>query len=411
MRAIIFEKVRDDFPVLQKEIDDKPIIYLDSACVALRPKLVIEAINHYYCEYSACGGRTLHKLGMKVTEETESARTKIKNFINAKHVNECVFTVNTTTGINMVARGLDFSKNDLVITEDYAHNSNVVPWQLLEKQQGITHCILDTKEDGIFTIETLDEILQKSSASKKLVSFCHTSNITGYTIPAAEIIKVAHEHEALVHLDAAQSVPHQPVDVQKLDADFISFSLHKMCGPSGIGILYGKSDLFENLNPSDVGGGTVSDVTKDESNFVDLPARFEAGLQNYAGIIGAGATIDYLEKLKMKNIYEYEKKLSDYLFSGLKALNFPMKILGPDDPTKRVSLAAIAFENKISAHVIGMILDENNIFARSGRHCTHLWHNKLKIHSSLRPSLYFYNTIEEIDKFLEIFEAGVRRFL
>ncbi|MFX0090129.1 MAG: aminotransferase class V-fold PLP-dependent enzyme [Candidatus Hodarchaeota archaeon] len=410
MTALNISKIRNDFPVLHQQKNDKPIVYLDNACMSLRPTAVIDTIKQYYLEFSACGGRTIHKLGMAVTEGVESARKKVMNFINAKKSSECIFTGNTTNGINIVAMGLGLSKGDLVISEDYAHNSNVIPWQMLKRQNGIIHHLLETGSDALFTIETLDTMLRKSQASKKLVSLCHVSNVTGYAIPAKEIIKVAHDHDALVLLDSAQSVPHQPVDVQKLDVDFLAFSIHKMCGPSGIGVLYGKEEFLETLTPRLVGGGTVVNVTEEGPEFAKTPDRFEAGLQNYAGIIATGTTIDYLQNLGMENIHRYEKTLAKYLFIGLKELNLPLKTLGPQNPAKREGLAAIAFDN-INAHDIAMLLDEENIFTRSGTHCTHLWHNKLGINATLRPSLYFYNTKQEIQFFLDTLEKSVKIFL
>ncbi len=410
MTALNLSKIRNDFPVLHQQKNGKPIVYLDNACMSLRPISVFNAIKKYYLEYSACGGRTIHKLGLLVTEEVEAARVKVQNFINAKQAEECIFTGNTTNGINMVSMGIGLSKDDLVISEDYAHNSNLVPWQILKQRYGITHHLLETGIDALFTLEALDTVLQKSDAPKKFVSLCHTSNVTGHTIPAKEIIKVAHENEALVLLDGAQSVPHQTIDVQELDVDFLAFSIHKMCGPSGVGVLYGKKELLQTLTPIIVGGGTVANVTEAGPEFARAPECFEAGLQNYAGIIASGAAIDYLQNLGMKNVHRHVKTLGKSLFSGLKELKLPLRILGPQNPDQRENLVTIEFYN-INAHDIAMLLDEENIFTRSGRHCTHLWHNKHGINATLRPSVYIYNTKEEIQFFLDTLEKSVKMFL
>jgi len=251
------EKIRQDFPVLQKKWDGKPLVYFDNACMTLRPVQVINEIIRYYEEFPACGERSKHKLGAKVTEEVEKARKTLKDFLGAKNEREIVFTKNTTEGINLVAHSLGLKAGDVVLTTDREHNSNLLPWQQLAKI-GVKHEIIRSKSDGTFDIDAFEKRLDKSV---KLVSIVHTSNLDGYTTPAEKIIKMARDWGALTMLDAAQSVPHKEVNVSKLGVDFLACSGHKMMGPSGTGILYGKYDLLEKMQPCVVGGGTVSDST------------------------------------------------------------------------------------------------------------------------------------------------------
>nr|NIP40887.1 aminotransferase class V-fold PLP-dependent enzyme [Candidatus Aenigmarchaeota archaeon]NIQ17385.1 aminotransferase class V-fold PLP-dependent enzyme [Candidatus Aenigmarchaeota archaeon]NIS73588.1 aminotransferase class V-fold PLP-dependent enzyme [Candidatus Aenigmarchaeota archaeon] len=275
------ERIRKDFPVLQREVKGKPIIYFDNACMTLRPVQVIEKICEYYREYPSCGERSLHKLGKRVDEEVERARDVVKKFINAKKFEEIVFTKNTTEGINLVANSLDLKSGDIVLTTDKEHNSNLLPWQRLTFK-GVKHEVIRSNPDNTFSLENFKKQISKDV---KLVSIVHTSNLDGVSTPVKEIVKIAHDNGSLVLLDGAQSIPHHPVDVRKLDVDFLAFSGHKMMGPSGIGVLYGKKDLLDRLGTFIVGGGTVVDTTHYEAKFEELPQKFEAGLQNYAGII------------------------------------------------------------------------------------------------------------------------------
>ncbi|MBW2969410.1 aminotransferase class V-fold PLP-dependent enzyme [Candidatus Woesearchaeota archaeon] len=273
------EKIRKDFPVLNK------VIYLDNACQTLRPVQVINKINEYYKEYPACGGRSYHKLGKKVDEEVNNARKTIQKFFNAKKSSEIIFTRNTTEGINLIANSFDFKQSDCVLISDKEHNSNLVPWQVLSKK-GVRL--------EIFEFGNIDDFKSKLNSDVKLVSTLQTSNIDGTSQSVQEIIQLAHENKSLVLIDGAQSAPHRQVDVRKLDVDFFVCSGHKMMGPSGTGILYGKYDLLYKLNPFLVGGDTVEETTYSKCTFLPPPEKFEAGLQNYAGIIGLGEAVKYL---------------------------------------------------------------------------------------------------------------------
>jgi len=390
------EKIREDFPVLKREINGKPIIYFDNACMTLRPVQVIDKINEYYREYPSCGERSLHKLGKRVDEEVERARDIVKKFINAKKFEEIIFTKNTTEGINLVANSLDFHKGDVVLTTDKEHNSNLLPWQALAPK-GVKHEVVKSNPDNTFSLENFGNQISKDV---KIVSIGHTSNLDGVSTPVKEIVKISKDNGSLVLLDGAQSIPHHPVDVRKLDVDFLAFSGHKMMGPSGIGVLYGKKDLLEKLRAFIVGGGTVVDTTHYEAKFEELPQKFEAGLQNYAGIIGLGEAARYLMKIGKENVEKHEIELNRRITEGIEGFE-KVSLIGPKEPEKRGGI--ISFNvGSTSPHEIAMMMDEmENICVRSGAHCVHSWFNVHKIEGSVRASFYLYNTLEECDKFVE----------
>ena len=390
--ALNAEKIRQDFPILAKRFNNKLIIYFDSACMTLKPQSVLDAMSEYYTDYTACVGRSAHKLGRTATEKYAEARAKIAKFIGAKP-EEIVFTRNTTESINLVAHCTDFKSGDVVLTTDKEHNSNLLPWQLL-KEKGIKHKICYSKSDGTFDIENF-----KKSFPARLVSMVHTSNVDGTTIPAKEIIKIAHDNKSLVLLDAAQSVPHKKTDVKKIDADFIAFSGHKMLGPTGIGVLYGKYELLEKLKPFMVGGNTVKNTTYTEHEFLKPPEIFEAGLQNYAGAIGFSAAADYLQKIGMENIESHEIELNKIISNNISEIP-GLKILGPN-PELRSGIISFLID-KMDIHYIAQMLDKTeNIAVRSGQHCVHSWFNAHKLPGSIRASLYLYNTKDEARIFVE----------
>jgi len=386
------DKIRKDFLILQKKINGKPIVYFDNACVSLRPMQVIDAMNEYYREYPACVSRSVHKFGAKATEKYNEARRAIARFINAKE-NEIIFTRNTTEGINLIANSFGLKNREIVVTSDKEHNSNLLPWQILSQRTGIKHRICRTNNDGTFNIENF----KKEIKGARLASVVHTSNLDGYTNPAEEIIKISHENKALVLLDAAQSIPHRKIDVKKMDVDFLAFSGHKMLGPSGIGILYGKAELLRKLRHFMVGGDTVENTTYTTAEFLDIPERFEAGLQNYAGAIGLSAAVNYLNKIGLDNIAEHENSLNKYITGEIEGF---AEILGPKAEL-RSSIISFNIDG-IDPHEIAIILDNAaNIMIRSGMHCGHSWFNARNIKGSARASLYLYNTKEEAKIFIE----------
>lgn len=405
------QKIRTDFPVLTKKWNGKYPIYFDNACMTLKPRQVIEAMDEYYTEYPVCGGRSLHKMAKMVDEKITGSREKFRKFLGAQSPEEIIFTRNTTEGLNLVANSLEFRKGDIVMTTDREHNSNLIPWQVQAGKKGIKHVVVHSAPDNTFDTGMFEELMSKSRCVR-LVSMVHTANLDGYTIPAKEIIKIAHDHGALVMLDGAQSAPHKPVDVKKLDVDFFVLSVHKMLGPTGMGVLYGKHHLLEELAPFIVGGDTVSDSTYESAKFLPTPEKFEAGLQNYAGIIGSGAAVDYIENVGRSDIEKHEEKLNRIITDGIKGIP-GLKIIGPQEPGSRGGIISftVEFPKGGDAHDIAIVLDETeNIAVRSGAFCVHSWFNYRKCDAAVRASLYLYNTEDEARKFVDALTKTVGLF-
>jgi len=389
-------KVREDFPILKNMINGKPIIYMDSACMSLKPKQVIDSMNESYTKYTACHGRSAHKFGRKLTEEYQKSREKIAKHIGCK-TEEVIFTRNTTEGINLVANSLGLKNGDIVLTTDREHNSNLLPWHLLSERFGVKHKIVLSKNDMTFDLNNFQNALGKNV---KLVSFVHMSNLDGYTLPVKEIIKIAHDNGSLVLLDGAQAIPHKEVDMKGLDVDFYAFSGHKMLGPYGTGVLFGKFHLLEKLKPFIVGGDTVERTTYDSHIFLKPPEKFEAGLQNYSGAIGLAAATDYLDNVGKKNIEKHEVELNKLITKEISGLD-GISIIGPSQAELRGGI--ISFNVKgMPSHDVALMLDEMaNIMVRSGQHCVHSWFDAHKIEGSVRASLYLYNTKEETKVFID----------
>jgi cysteine desulfurase/selenocysteine lyase len=397
---------RSDFPIFSDQGKKLPI-YFDSACQSLRPNVVIDSMTDYYQNYPACAGRSMHSFASKVTQKCDESRVTVAKFINARKKEEVVFTRNTTEGINLVANSLDFKQGDIVITSDKEHNSNLIPWQILAKKRGIIHKIIPSLPDNTFDLVTFKKTI---SNSVKLVSLGFTSNLDGVTIPAKEIINIAHKYSSLVLLDAAQTIPHKKIDVQELNVDFLAFSGHKMLGPSGMGVLYGKYRLLENLEPFMVGGDTVSSSTYTTHEFLAPPEKFEAGLQDYAGIIGLGEAAKYLMKIGFPEIEKIERKINTYLTKELLAIP-NLKIIGPDDPDKRGGIVSFYIDG-VDHHQLALILNQSaNIMVRSGQHCVHSWFHHHNIKGTVRVSIYFYNTLDEAELFVREIKKIVRILL
>jgi len=370
-------------------------------------------MDEYYRKFPACGGhgRSAHWFSFKVNEKVNEARETIRKFINAKSTNEIVFTRNTTEGINLVARSFNFKEGDEVLTTDREHNSNLCPWRFLEKKGVIKHRVVLSNEDNTFNLENFKGMI---NGDVKMVSMVHTSNLDGYTIPAEEIVRISHEHGAKVMLDGAQSAPHKPIDVQKLDVDFFAFSVHKMCGPTGMGILYGKEELLKNLEPFLVGGDTVEDTFYDKDPlYLEPPEKFEAGLQNYAGIIGAGAAVKYLLEIGLENISKHENELNEFLTENLSKYK-EFDIIGPKAPGLRGGILTLCVNKKGIVEVseeargiAGICNTWENIMLRSGEFCVHSWFNARNISREMekvRASLYLYNTLEECEILIKTLE-------
>lgn len=405
--AFDVDKIRADFPMLSVKVNKRPIVYFDNACVTLKPRQVTDKMQEYYEQYTACAGRSTHHFSTKVEDEVQGARNAIRKFINARKAEEIIFTRNTTEGINLVAHSFALKKGDVVLQSDKEHNSNLIPWLKLAKDKGIRREFIKGNDDGTFDLDAFEKRIKRDSGgSVKLVSVVHVSNIDGVAHPVKEIIKIAHKNGAKVILDAAQSVPHKHIDVRKLDADFIAFSGHKMCGPSGTGVLYGRKELLEKMDQFLVGGETVTNSTLDSFTPESLPMRFEAGLQDYAGIIGLGEAARYLMGVGLKNIDAQELRLNKRITEAVSDL--PVNILGPHDPSLRSGVCSFLLE-KMPVHEAGVILDKaSNVMVRAGMHCVHSWFNARKLGGSLRASLYFYNTEHECDMFVKALKELVR---
>jgi cysteine desulfurase/selenocysteine lyase len=382
-----------DFPPLEKLHHNKPVVYFDNACMTLKPRQVTAAIIDYYHNFPGCHGRTNHLFGVETTKKTEESRRKVQKFFNASSKEEIVFVRNSTEGLNLLANTIDFKEGDIIVSSDIEHNSNLRPWQVLERKKDISRLIIPTNEDTTFNLEKY----KKSMSSKvRLVTVLATSNLTGVSFPLEEIIRIAHKHGALVCVDAAQSCLYQSFDVQKMDIDFLVASIHKMWGPTGLGILFGKKKLLNQLPQFLTGGETVEDTTYTGATIARLPDKFEAGLQNYAGIIGAGATIDYIREVGQENIYTHMLELNSYASSQLSEID-SLRFLGPENPERRSGVTNLLIDG-ISAGDVSRILNESeNIMTRFGKHCVHSWYNSRKIPESLRISFSAYNTFEEID--------------
>jgi cysteine desulfurase/selenocysteine lyase len=386
-----------DFPILNPLNNDKPIIYLDTACQSLRPRQVIEAMNRYYTEFPACSGRSNHQLAATVTRLVDEARQQMARFLGASRMEEIIFTRNTTEAINLVANAYDFQPGDTILIGNKEHNSNLIPWQMLVKRRGVQLKILHTLTDGSFDLPGFEQAL---ADGVKLVSFGYTSNLDGVTLPVEQIIKLAHKRGALVMLDAAQAAPQRKINVRALDVDFLTLSGHKILGPSGTGVLYGKYKLLDAMNPFMVGGDTVATSTYETCEFLPVPEKFEAGLQDYAGIIGLGEAARYLQAVGFDAIQKHELLLNKIMTEGTKDLQ-GLHLIGPADPALRSGIFTFYLDG-IDSHRIALMLDQMaNICVRSGQHCVHSWFNANGIKGSVRASTYFYNTEEEAELFVE----------
>lgn len=404
-KELLPEQYRKDFPFFQRTINNKPIIYFDNACMSLRPKQVIDKSNDYYYNFPGCAGRSNHQIAEEVETAVNQARTKIAKFFGADS-KSVVFTKNTTEAINLVSNAFPFKIGDVVLGTDKEHNSNLIPWLKLQKRGIIKHDFVESDENNQFSIENFENKLKQYSGKVKLVSMVYTSNLDGTTNPVKEIIKLAHKNGAKVLLDCAQAALHHEINFKKLEADYIAVSGHKLLGPSGIGVLISDKENLELLDQFLVGGETVTDSTYEKYIPEKIPERFEAGLQNYAGIIGFGEAVEYLEKIGRERIHQHLIKLNQRATEGL--LQIPkVKILGPKEADQRSGIVSFVVDGK-KIHEVALLLSKTyNIMIRSGAHCVHSWFNKESNNQSVfkdgtvRASFSFYNTEKEVDEFVK----------
>ena len=404
------EEIRKDFPILTRTVrDNKPLVYLDNASTTQKPNQVIDAINDYYKNYNANIHRAVYALAEEATTAYEKTRDKIANFLNIKNREEIIFVRGTTEAINLVAYAWGrnhIKEGDIIVTTEYEHHSNIVPWQILVKEKGAKLAYIDIDENGELLLDQLDEHL--ATGKVKLVTFSLMSNVLGTITDAEKIISKCKQAGVLTLIDGAQAVPHMHVDLEKLGCDFFAFSGHKMLGPTGVGVLWVRKDVLETMNPFHGGGDMIREVHKFETTWNDLPYKFEAGTPNIADVVGFGAAIDYLTKIGMDNVREHEVELTKYAMDKISQVK-GIKIYGTKDISKRGGVISFNFSD-VHPHDVAQIIDEEGIAVRSGHHCAQVLMEKLDVAATNRASFYIYNTKEDVDALIKSLEKVARLF-
>lgn len=399
--------IRADFPALEQQARGRPVVYLDNACMTLKPTAVIDAVSGWYRTCAGCHGRGDHLFGQRTTESYDGAREAFRKFLGATRPREVLFTRNTTESINLVARGLDWRPGDVVVGSGIEHNSNLVPWQLLAEEGRVRHQALPVLPDTRFDPALLEGRL--AAGGVRLVSVLHTSNLTGVTFPVKEIVRLAHRHGALVLVDAAQAALTHALDVRDLDCDFLALSAHKMLGPTGVGVLYVADRHLDALRPLVAGGETVLDTTYQGRTVAPAPDRFEAGLQDYAGAAGAAAAVAYVARLKPARILEWVTALNARATDGLRSLP-GVRILGPEDARSRGGILNFTVDGIRAQDLSRLLNDAAGIMVRFGRHCVHSWYNYTRTADSVRVSFGPYNTTAEADLLVDHVGRVLRHF-
>ena len=406
--TINISKIREDFPILKRTVNGKPLVYFDNAATSQKPNYVLNAMDEYYRNKNANIHRGVHKLAEEATIAYEETREKVSKFVGARHSEEIVFVRNATEGLNLIAMTwgrMNIKKGDKIVLTIMEHHSNIVPWQMLGKETGASIEFIEIDSEGRLRE---DEVKEKIDAATKVVAVTQASNVLGTINAVDQIGREAHRVGALYVVDAAQSVPHMPVNVKEIDCDFLVFSGHKMLGPTGIGVLYGKKQVLENTPPFLGGGEMIREVHTHEATWKDIPYKFEAGTPNAAGAIGLGAAIDYLKKIGMKQVHDYEKELTAYALEKISKVG-GITTYGPKDPTSRVGVIAFNLGD-IHAHDLASILDEEGIAIRSGHHCAQPLMEYLDVPATSRASFYIYNTKEEVDILISALEKARKLF-
>ncbi|WP_226529097.1 cysteine desulfurase [Metabacillus niabensis] len=394
------QDIRAHFPILNQQVNGNDLVYLDSAATSQKPLAVIEALSTYYKEYNSNVHRGVHTLGTKATDGYEGAREKVRRFINAKSMQEIIFTRGATTALNIVAQSYGLTnvkEGDEIVITYMEHHANVIPWQQVAKITGATLKYIPLQEDGTIALKDVEETV---TSNTKIVSVMLVSNVLGTINPIKEITEIAHKNGAIMVVDGAQSTPHMKIDVRDLDCDFYAFSGHKMCGPTGIGVLYGKKQLLENMEPVEFGGEMIDFVGLQESTWKELPWKFEAGTPIIAGAIGLGAAIDFLEDIGLEAIEAHEHKLAQYALDQLSQID-GMTIYGPKH---RAGLVTFNIDD-VHPHDVATVLDAEGIAVRAGHHCAQPLMKWLKVSATARASFYLYNKEEEVDKLV----AGIKK--
>ncbi|MEB2270863.1 cysteine desulfurase [Bacillus safensis] len=387
--------VREQFPILHQQVNGHDLVYLDSAATSQKPRVVIDAMNEYYRSYNSNVHRGVHTLGTRATDAYEGAREKVRAFIHASSVQEIIFTRGTTTALNTVAISYaraNLKEGDEIVITHMEHHANIIPWQQAAKATGATLKYIPLQEDGTLSLE---DVKQTITHQTKIVAVTHVSNVLGTINPIKEIAKIAHDHGAIIVVDGAQSTPHMQIDVQDLDCDFFAFSGHKMCGPTGIGVLYGKKDLLNNMEPAEFGGEMIDFVDLYDSTWKELPWKFEAGTPIIAGAVGLGKAIDFLNDIGMEEVSCYEHQLATYALERFKELD-GATVYGPQ---RRAGLVTFNLDD-VHPHDASTVLDTEGVAIRAGHHCAQPLMKWLGVSATARASFYLYNTEEEIDKLI-----------
>ena len=391
--------IRKQFPILNQEVNGHPLVYLDSAATSQKPQVVIDALEDYYSGYNSNVHRGVHTLGTKATDAYEGAREKVRKFINAESTEEIIFTKGTTASLNLVAASYgrtNVQKGDEIVISYMEHHSNIIPWQQLAIQTGATLKYIPLQEDGTISLEDAKKVITNKT---KIVSIVYVSNVLGVINPIKDLAKIAHENGAVMVVDGAQAAPHIKIDVQDLDCDFFALSGHKMCAPTGIGALYGKKQLLEEMPPVEFGGEMIDFVDLYDSTWKELPWKFEGGTPIIAGAIGLGAAIDFLESIGLDEIEKHEHKLAAYALKRMSEIE-GLTIYGPLDGNKRAGVITFNLDD-VHPHDVATVLDAEGIAIRAGHHCAQPLMRWLKASSTARASFYIYNTEEDIDKLVE----------
>lgn len=404
------KKIRKDFPILKRQLDNgKPLIYLDNAATTQKPLSVINAIHDYYMNYNSNIHRAVHQLAEEATAAYESTRQKVAKFINAPSTDEIIFTRNTTEAINLIAYAwgrANIGKGDKIVITEIEHHSNIVPWQILTQEKGAKLEYIGVDDSGYLKMDQYQKHLD--SKKVKLVSVSQMSNVLGTITPVNDIIKMSHERGIPVLIDGAQSVPHMPVDVQKTDCDFMAFSAHKMLGPTGVGILYVKREILENMPPFIGGGDMIKEVHKYETRYNDLPYKFEGGTPNIADVIGFAAAIDYLNNIGMDRVRDHEIDITKYALDRIGGVK-GVTIYGPPNPMDRGGVVSFNIGD-IHPHDLATIMNDHGIAIRSGHHCAQVLMERLDVAATSRASFYIYNTKEEVDALIGALDEARRLF-
>lgn len=402
--TLYWNKIRSDFPILQQSVNGYPLVYLDNAASSQKPQQVIDSIVHYYKTYNANVHRGVHTLSQKGTDAFEAARKKVQQFIGADSEKEIIFTKGTTNSVNLLAYTFSqqmLKPGDEILISAMEHHANLVPWQMACERTGAKLRVIPMNDDGELLLEELDQLITDKT---RLVSVVHVSNALGTVNPVKYIISKAHSHQIPVMIDGAQAIPHQPVNVQELDCDFYCFSGHKMCAPTGIGVLYAKQAWLEKLPPFEGGGEMISDVTFEKTTYNELPFKFEAGTPHIEGVIALGVAIDYLQNIGMDAIYAREMYLHDLAYEKLNTMRGFIPV---GKAAHKASVLSFLFDG-IHPYDLGVLLDKQGVAVRTGHHCTQPIMKRFNIPGTIRASFAFYNSEEDVERFIAAVQKAVK---